>query len=390
MRFFSFLVCCSMIFGFCFSAGAETGVSEDEILLGQVCAMSGPSEALGKNMKIGLQTYFNYINDQGGVNGRKIRLISYDDGYEPLVCIDQTKQLIDEGVFALLGYVGTPTAKAAVPIAETAGVPFIGPFTGAEFLRNPVKHYVINCRASYFDETEAIIKHLAEDQGVTRIACFYQNDSYGQAGLEGVNRALKKREMALVAEGTYERNTLAVKGALARIRSADPEAVVMIGAYAPCSEFIKLAKKIGMGEVKFWNISFVGTKALQKDLAEAGEGVIISQVWCVGYTKPDLRAEYERLLKEYFPEEEVGFVSYEGFGVAKFFVEALKASGSDLTREGLITTIENHGEFDLGGIFFNYSPADHGGTQQVWSAILTKDGIAPYKYLTEDDSMNKN
>lgn len=350
---------------------AEVGVSEGEIVAGQAAALEGPTKSLGTGMKNGMDAYFSYINDQGGVNGRKIRLISYDDGYEPDKCVEQTRKLISDGVFTFIGYVGTPTSKAAVPIAEEQKIPFIGPFTGAEFLRNPVKHYVLNVRGSYFDETEGLVRHLVEDLGIKKIACFYQDDSYGRAGLDGTVKALEKRGMKLVEEGTYERNTLAVKGGLMRIKRVEPEAIIMIGAYAPCAEFIKLAKQVGMTNVKFCNVSFVGSDALREALGPDGEGVIISQVvpfpWDMSV--PVVK-EYHDLLAKYASQQKPGFVSLEGFLAAKFFVEAVKACGSDLSREGLISAIESKGQFDLGGIVLSFSSSDHQGIDKINYTII--------------------
>ncbi|MFH1093420.1 MAG: ABC transporter substrate-binding protein [Candidatus Omnitrophota bacterium] len=351
---------------------AEIGVTESKIVIGQSAVLTGPTKALGTGMKAGMEAYFGYINSQGGVNGRKIELVSYDDGYEPERCIEQTRKLISEGVFALIGYVGTPTAKASVPIIEEEKVPYIGPFTGAEFLRNPVKYYVINVRGSYFDETEALVKRLVDEQGIKKIACFYQNDSYGQAGLEGVKKALDRRSMTLEAEGTYERNSLAVKGGLARINSADVGGIIMIGAYAPCAEFIKLAKEIGMTDVKFCNISFVGSDSLKEALGEAGEGVIISQVvpfpWDMSIP---VVAEYHKMMAQYSPQQKPGFVSLEGYLTAKFFAEAVKSTGADLTRAGFISAIENKGVFDLGGITLTFGANDHQGMDDVNLTIIT-------------------
>lgn len=370
-KIFTLMAGVFFLVGICSVSFAETGVTETEVVLGQVAALSGPAQALGRGMKAGMNAYFASINDQGGVNGRKIRLTAYDDGYEPIGCIEQTKKLLNEGVFALIGYVGTPTAKVAVPIAEDEKIPFIGPFTGAEFLRNPVKHYVMNIRGSYFDETEGLVAHLVNDLGINKLACFYQNDSYGQAGFEGVKRAMEKRGLSLVAEGTYERNTLAVKGALARIKSAEPQAIIMIGAYAPCAEFIKLAKKIGMKDVKYCNISFVGSDALAQELGSEGDGVIISQVVPFPFdTSLPLVAEYQRLLKKYSPDQPVGFVSLEGFMVAKAFVEALKSAGGEPTKESLISAFEGMGNLNLGGVTLSFSPGDHQGMDEIRYTVI--------------------
>src|SRR5262249_18223458 len=189
---------------------AENGVSKDRILFGQVAALNGPAQALGQGMREGIVAAFEEANRAGGVHGRRLELKSTDDSYEPEKTIVATnKAVTDDKVFALVGAVGTPTSKAGQPIATAAKVPFVGPFTGAEFLRNPFNRYVVNVRSSYFQETEAWIEHLTRDLGITRIAILYQDDAFGLAGLAGVKKAMAKREMSLVAEGTFKRNTTA-------------------------------------------------------------------------------------------------------------------------------------------------------------------------------------
>src|SRR5882724_13189489 len=256
----------------------EIGVSSDRILFGQAAALSGPSSALGQGMREGILAAFAEINAKGGVHGRKLKLISRDDGYDPDRSVAQTVKLIEEDkVFALIGAVGTPTTTATVPIAKAKNVPVIGPFTGAGFLRAPDLPNVVNIRASYGAEAEAWIKHLTEDLHLKNIAIFYQDDSFGRDGLVGVKLALEKRGLELTAEGTFERNTKAVGSALRTLKRAEPEAVVMVGTYGPCAEFIKLAHKNGFRPT-FVNISFVGANALAKALGSEGSGVIVSQV----------------------------------------------------------------------------------------------------------------
>ena len=305
----------------CGPAWCEDGISESEIVLGQSCALSGPAEALGTGMRAGLTAYFSQVNAGGGVNGRQIRLISKDDGYEPDRAITNTRDLINtDKVFLLIGEVGTPTSKAVVPMAEEAKVPFFGPFTGAEFLRHPFKKYVINVRGSYNQEMEELAKLLVDKKGLKKIACFYQNDGYGQAGLSGITSALQKRGMELVATGTYERNSVAVKSGLMKIRKAKPDAVVMVGAYKPCAEFIKLAKKVKMTDVVYCNISFVGTAALSAELGDAGEGCVISQVVHFPWDENvALIKEYTEAMKAHQPDAKIGFVSLEGYMVGKLF-----------------------------------------------------------------------
>jgi branched-chain amino acid transport system substrate-binding protein len=357
------------------AAHAEPGVYNDKIVFGESAAFAGPTAALGLGMRAGILAAFKEANAAGRVNGRRLELISYDDGYEPDKAIQNTNRLIKEDkVFSLIGEVGTPTSMAVQPIATEAKVPFIGPFTGAGFLRNPDLENVINVRASYNQETEAWIEHLTTDLKLTRIAILFQDDSYGRAGLSGVEQALQKRGMKLVAEGTYRRNTTAVKTALLAIRKGDPQAVVMVGAYAPCAEFIKLAKQIGLNAV-FVNISFVGSNALAKELGKEGAGVVVTQVVPFPWdTNLALVAQYQAALKASSPDEEPGFVSLEGYMVGRLVIAALGKLGHDVTRAGFLETIYKVGTFDLGGIKLHYGPKDNQGMDQVFLTVIQPDG----------------
>jgi ABC-type branched-subunit amino acid transport system substrate-binding protein len=357
------------------AARADPGVFDDRIVFGQSAALKGPAAALGVGMREGILAAFQEANAAGGVHGRKLDLISYNDDYEPEMAIANTKRLIGEDkVFALIGEVGTPTSKAVQPIATEQGVPFIGPFTGADFLRDPSLTNVVNVRASYREETEAWIEHLTTDLGLSRIAILYQDDSFGRAGLEGVKKAMQKRGLDLVAEGTYMRGTTAVKRALLAIRRGDPQAVVMVGAYAPCAEFIKLARMIGLDAV-FVNISFVGSKPLADELGRNGEGVVVTQV----VPLPDdanipLVARYQRALKSANPSAEPGFVSLEGYIAGRLVVEALDHLGNPVTRAGLLSTIRDVGVIDLDGITLSYGPGDNQGMDNVYLTVIQSDG----------------
>jgi len=357
------------------AAHAEPGVFDDRILFGQSAAFEGPAAALGLGMREGILASFSEANAAGGVDGRRLELVSYDDGYEPEKAIANTQRLINEnGVFALVGEVGTPTSNAAQPIATEAGVPFIGPFTGAAFLRNPSLGNVINIRGSYDQETEAWIAHLTTDLGVSRIAILYQDDTFGRAGLSGVSKAMEKRGMKLVAEGTFERNTTAVKTALLAIRKAAPEAVVMVGSYKPCAEFIKLAHRLKLDAV-FVNISFVGANALAKELGEDGKGVVVTQVVPFpGDMSIPLVARYQKALKAANPDAQIGFVSLEGYMVGRLIIEALGKVKDPVTRAGLLSTIKEVGTFDLGGITLSYGPDDNQGMDQVFLTVIRADG----------------
>jgi len=345
------------------------------IVLGQSCAMSGPSKNIGSEVRAGFLAAFARINDKGGIAGRQIRLISLDDGYEPDRAIKNTYTLIeDDRVFMLVGEVGTPTSQAVVPIAEKGGVPFFAPFTGAQFLREPFRELVINVRASYVQEMERLVEYLVETRKFTRIACFYQNDSYGFSGLDAVTKALKKRNMDLVAEAGYERNTVAVMGAARTIHDHQPEAIVMVGAYSACAEFIKLSKTKFPGNTIFCNISFVGTESLRDALGGYGKDVVISQV--VPYPKDmslPLIRQYVADIKMYQHDAPITFTTLEGYIAGKLFTEiALKVEG-ELTREKFIKKMEEIGTFDLGGVVLQYGKEDHQGMDAIYLTTIYPD-----------------
>lgn len=356
-------------------ARADPGVFDDRIVFGQSAAFKGPAAVLGLGMREGILAAFNEANAAGGVHGRKLELVSYNDGYEPEKAIANTERLIgDDKVFALIGEVGTPTSKAVQPITTEQSVPFLGPFTGAAFLRDPSLRNVINVRASYDQETEAWIERLTGDLGLSRIAILYQDDSFGRAGLKGVTKALEKRGLKPVAEGTYMRGTTAVKRALLAIRKGSPQAVVMVGAYKPCAEFIKLAHTIKLDTI-FVNISFVGSKALAEELGQDGKGVVVTQV----VPLPDdvdipLVARYQRAMKATNPYAKFGFVSLEGYIVGRLTVEALNRLGNPVTRAGLLSTIRDVGVFDLDGVTLSYGPDDNQGMDRVFVTVIQQDG----------------
>ena len=342
------------------------------IILGQSCALSGPAKDLGIEMRAGLLASFGLINDNGGVKGREIHLISLDDGYEPDKAVRNTLKLITEDdVFLLIGEVGTPTSKAVVPIIEEYKIPFFAPFTGAELLRNPFRKYVINVRASYYQEMEQLADYLINQRHFSRISCFYQNDSYGYAGLKGIERALAKRGLQLVSKGTYERNTLAVMGGMKDIYQADPEAVVLVGAYPACAEFIKLSKTKINENLTFCNISFVGTESLKDALGAYGADVIISQV------VPDpkdpsipLIKEYMQSMRRYQHGAPLSFTSLEGYIAGRLFAKIADSVAGELTRESFVSAMQTVGSFNLGGVILTFGPEDHQGMDTIYLTTI--------------------
>lgn len=359
---------------------AQEGVTEKTVSFAQVAALEGPAAALGSGMNLGIRAAFEEANLAGGINGRMLSLDAFDDGYEPERSVEQVRRLIGEnGHIALIGSVGTPTTQATQPLATEAGMPVIGPFTGAGFLRAADLGNVFNVRASYDAETERWIKHLVDEKGLTKIAILYQDDGFGRAGLSGVVAALERRGMTLVAEGLYARNTVAVKSALIDIRKSEAEAVVMVGAYKPVAEFIRLSRKLEFSPV-FMNISFVGTDALLGELGAEGAGVIISQV--VPFprdTSIPLVSEYQAALAAVDPTAAPGFVSLEGYIAGRLAIEALKSAGPAPSRAGLLSALAGLTKVEMGGITLQFGVGDNQGMDDVFMTVISPDGqIEPY------------
>lgn len=354
------------------SLRARAQGADNRIVLGQSAPFTGPSAQLGLQFHLGAQLYLEQVNAQGGVNGQRIEIQRLDDGYEPERCAANTRQFIADGVFALFGYVGTPTSLAALPLATAAKLPFFAPFTGAQGLREPFNRYAIHVRASYFDETAAIVRQVTS-VGIRKVAVFYQNDAYGKAGLEGVQRALKELNLAPAAMGTVERNSTDVVQALKDIMAVRPEAMVQIGSYKACATFIRLARQQGFAG-NFYNVSFVGTQALLDELGALAKGVVVSQVMPFPYAAAmPLSSDYLAALKD---KRGVApnYSGMEGFVAAKVLVEALRRAGRGATREGFIDAIEGMKNLNLGGFPLDFGPQKHTGARFVELTLLTEDG----------------
>lgn len=343
------------------------------IVLGESAAFSGPAAQLGIQMNKGAKLYIDQINAAGGVNGHPIELRTLDDGYEPDRCKANTEKFIKDDVFALFGYVGTPTCVAALPLVNDAKIPFFGPFTGAEALRDPFSRVVFHLRASYYDETGLIVKQLTS-LGLQKIAVFYQNDSYGMAGLEGVKRALKPLNLEPVALGTVERNTVDVAKAVAAIVPKMPDAVVQISAYKSCAAFIREARKAGYGGT-FYNVSFVGTQALADELGRDGRGIMVSQVVPFPFsTTTPISREYLDAMKRGGADAVPNYSSMEGYLAAKVVVEGLKRAGKNPNRDAFVNGLESIQNTSFGGFNVNFGPRDHVASKFVDISMITEDG----------------
>ncbi len=349
----------------------ENGVTNNQLVLGMSTALTGPSSFLGTSFKTGVDLYIKKVNEQGGLNGRKIKLIAYDDGYEPSKAVPNVEKLIKEdAVFMLVGNVGTPTTMAVKPIITREKAPLFAPFTGAEPLRNPVVHYILNYRASYYQEAEEFVKGMVDVLGYKKIGVFYQDDAFGRVVLEGARVALKKRRLEPVGLGTYTRNTTDIEKGLGDIMTARPEAVVMVGTYAACSKFIIEGKKKGFKPV-YMNVSFVGPDKMAELLGSAGDGVVVTQVVPPHDSDYPAVAEYRSLLRKYFPDSKPNFVSLEGFLAMKVFAEGVKRAGKNLTRDAFIDAVESINGLDIGaGNSISFSAGNHQGSQKVYPTVL--------------------
>lgn len=368
---------------------ASPGFTDEMVLFGQSAAFSGPAQDLGTNMRLGIEAAFEEVNRQGGINGRQLELTTLDDGYEPEAAILNTQQLIEqEGVFALIGAVGTPTSRSAVPVAAEANIPYVAPFTGAGFLRDPEWTNIINLRASYNQETEEMVARLTEDLGVERIAVMYQDDSFGRAGYRGVRAAMERRGMEPVSLGIYTRNTVAVKAGVLDMLRGDPEAVIIVGAYNPVAATIRWARHIG-ADPTFIAISFVGSNALVEELGYRGAGVFVTQVvpFPTDTSEPIVNT-YVEALAAVDSEATPGFVSLEGYIAGRLAIAGLERCGADLDRQCFLSSFEQQGSFDLDGFRLDFATSDNQGSDQVYLTVIDAYGeYQPVNTLVEAESL---
>jgi ABC-type branched-subunit amino acid transport system substrate-binding protein len=369
----------------------EAGVTDDEILMGMSGALAGPTQALGKGMKTGIEAWFREVNERGGIHGRRLRLIALDDNYDPEPCLRNMKELTEkQKVFAFIGNPGTPPAVVSVPYAVEHKKIFFGAYTGAGLLRKtPPDRYVFNYRASYEEETAAIVKHFVEHLKIKpeQIAVFAQKDVYGDSGYAGVVKQAQEYGVGAdrIRRVGYERNTVNVEPAVEEIvqNKDNIKAIVMVPAYKPAAKFVKLLKDEKV-DVIIHTVSFVNSGALAEEFRQIGlqyaDGVIVTQV--VPYFKYLAAGgnEYPTCMQKHFPGQPLDFISLEGFIVAQTFTKALEKAGRNLTTEGLVETLEAMHELDLDlGVKLAFGHTEHQGCHQVWATRL--DNTATYHPL---------
>ena len=357
------------------------GVNEREVLIGSCSALEGPSHFLGTETVTGAKAFFDMINDAGGVDGRKLKLISYDDSYDPAKTEACFNRLIEQKVFALGFFVGTPTAVKYLPLAESNKIPLVGLFTGAQTLYTPFHHWIVNVRASYFDETREQVNGLWGTLGYKKIGVIFPDDPFGATVLEGVKAALKTHGAEPVATGSYQRQTSQVGGAIDSVRTANPEAVVVVGPANTVAPILKQSHAKGWKPL-FLTVSFVGTDDLIQEAGSDAEGLVVTQVVPPYYlTEYKTVALYRRTLSKYYPSAQPNFVSLEGFVDAMVLVEGMKKAGKELTREGLVRGIESLHELDMGlgaKLKLNYSSKEHKGFDSVIPTVIRGGRAVPF------------
>ncbi len=370
------------------SISGVRGVTDSEIRFGISAPFSGSAKELGQQMKFGVEAAFRAANDAGGISGRQLKLIAADDGYEPTRTTDTMKQLADrDQVFGFVGNVGTPTAAVAVPLALERRMLFFGPFTGASVIRHdPPDRYVFNYRASYAEETDAVVRYLVKVRRLRpeQIAVFAQQDSFGDSGFAGVTkamRALRGGDGGTILRLNYKRNTVDVEEAVAELRKqVKPpiKAVVMVATYRAAAKFIEKTHDLFPGMI-YSNVSFVGSTALATELMLLGprfaEGVIVTQTVPAVEGYSSLVLEYKNALAKYFPGEAPDYVSLEGYVTASVLIEALKRTGPQLDTEKLVETLESMHTFDLGlGAPISFGRAEHQAIHKVWGTQINASG----------------
>jgi branched-chain amino acid transport system substrate-binding protein len=348
--------------------------AEKNIVLGQSVPLSGPSLLLGSQYNLGARLYFDALNAKGGVNGRLIELKRLDDAMDPVQSAANTRQFIKEGVFALFGYVGALPSLAAVPLATEAKIPFFAPLSGAQSLREPFNRYVFHVRASYFEETSAIIRQ-ATTVGIKKFAVFYQDNDVGQAGLDDVVRALTPLNLKPLATAKAEANSTDVGPALKIILAANPEAIIQIGTFKSSATFVRLARQAGF-KGNLYNLSLVDTQAMSDELGAVARGVVVSQVMPFPYASASsVSTEYLSALQvSGLVASTPNYTSMEGFVAAKVFTEAARRAGKAMTRENLITALQSMQSYNVGGMNLEFGPDKNTGSRFVEMTMLSEDG----------------
>ncbi|MDE0308909.1 MAG: ABC transporter substrate-binding protein [Acidiferrobacterales bacterium] len=353
---------------------SDPGVFPDRIVFGQTGPFSGRTERIANSLAWGIRAAFDEVNSQGGINGRRLELLSKDDAYNPAKTKEIAQSFIDSNeIFAFIGSVGTPTGRVTAALADQYGLPFISPYTGAEFLRSKQRYgTVVNLRPAYSEETKAWIEYLT-GIGIDRIAVFYRDDAYGRTGLRGVMQELRKRELLLAARGSHARNLTVASSAVWDIRQAEPQAIGIVSSYAATSSFIRNARLQGLNP-KFVSLSAVGSEALIDELGDDAQGVLISQVMpSTNDHSVPLVAQFNRAMDAYAMRNDLdsdswlSYIAFEGYLAARFVIQVLQsADEGEPTRKALLDHIFDTQEFEIGGIDLHFEEGQNQGLHTVY------------------------
>ncbi len=376
-------------------AHAVDGVTNDSILFGQSCALSGPSQESGRAVAHGLEIAFASVNARGGVDGRRIELITRDDGYDPERARLQVERLVDEDhVFALIGNLGTPTSLAVLPLLSNRGIPLIGPVTGSEALRDPLTRVVINIRPGYAAEAERVVGHLVDVTGCARVACLHQRGA--DVGRAGTERALANRGLELVAIGDYAANANGIRQGLLHIRRGRPDGIMLAATNEAAVNFITLSQAVGSHDVHYGCISYVDAAFLYQRLGSASDGIVLARV--VPHLTPDapepLVRQFRADLAAYIEAQglinsdgaavinESAFM-LEGYLVGRFTCAVLEGLTGLPTRSGFIDAVEQRRRFDVAGVELRFSPTDHQGSDTVHLSVVRGGVAVPVEQTTD-------
>lgn len=350
----------------CVATGPVAAVAAGgEIHLGASAALSGPAASLGRRFHAGAQAAFAHIKHQGGIHGASVVLHVQDDAYEPERAEANTRMLLDDPrVLALFGYVGTPTSMAVLPLVKRAGIAFVGPYTGADFLREPQQTLVFNVRASYSQEGLALARAMKAD-GVKTVDVLYQADLFGRAGLESMRGAATQMGLSLGLASSHKRNSEDMEQAIGRLLAhGQGEAIFMVSTYGSCAAAVKLARAKGY-RGRFYTLSFTGLEPLRQALGPAMKGLTMAQV------VPDAEnrqlpvvADYQQAMRAH-GDSSFDAISLEGYIAARVMAEGLRHARLPLSRASVAEGLGAIGSLDLGGFRLTLGPQQRQGSDWV-------------------------
>jgi branched-chain amino acid transport system substrate-binding protein len=355
-------------------AQSGPGVGEHEIVLGQSASFTGSFASQATSYRDGALAYFDHVNARGGVGGRKVKLVSLDDGYAVDKAAANTERLINQDkVLALFGYTWTNTVKATIPLAEKAGVPLFAPYTGYEELYARHSPYVFTTRASFSDELGQVVQHL-RTIGLTRIGLLHYDSASGKELLAETEARMAEAGLKLQAIGSMKTTSKEPAGAVQSLKGVDLQALIIGASGSDAVAFIREFEKVRAGRTQYYARSLIGVKQLVADLGPLAGGISISQTAPNPSKNKLVAVEYRQVLAKYNPQLKPDYIGLEGMIAAKVMVEALRRAGAVPSREGLVQALDRMSEFDVGGYTLRFGPKKHHGSRYVDITLIGRDG----------------